>query len=215
MKLSEQAEEILETLWGELVERRKKSCDGTLLKDNPALAELVRTGQAQIAKDRIGLTEKGLESARSCVRRHRLAERLMADVLALKKSQIHDEGCRFEHLLHEGLEESVCTLLGHPRFCPHGQPIPEGRCCIEAHTQTGKLIVPLSELEAHRKAQIAYLQMSDRDVLLKLMAIGAAPGNDVEVLQRQPTLVFQTGKTQFAVDHKLAAHIYVRRPPRS
>ena len=213
MALTEKAEEILEALWTELVENKKKSCDATLLRQDIALKELVRHGDLNVEVNKVTLTERGLEEARDCVRRHRLAERLLVDVLDLKKNQIHEAGCAFEHLLHKGLDESVCTLLGHPRFCPHGKPIPTGRCCRDSRYATGKAVLPLAELEVNQKAQVAYLHTHEREILEKLMALGALPGTDIVLLQRFPSFVFQMGRSQFAIDETLASHIYVRTWP--
>ncbi len=210
MILTEKAEEILETLWTELVEKSRKSCEATLLRQDPALRDLVKHGYVNVEADKVTLTEKGTEEARDCVRRHRLAERLFADVLDVKGSVVHEGGCAFEHLLHKGLDENVCTLLGHPRFCPHGRPIPEGRCCVEARAKMARAVLPLSELEVSRKAQVAYLHTQDREALHKLMAIGLLPGTDIVLLRRSPTIVFQMGKSQFAVDKELASNVYVR-----
>lgn len=211
MALTDKAEEILETLWTELVVNKKKSCDTTLLMQDPALKELVKQGYLDIEANKAMLTDKGVEEARDCVRRHRLAERLFADVLDLKTNLVHEAGCAFEHLLHKGLDENVCTLLGHPRFCPHGKPIPEGRCCRESRNTAGKAVLPLSDLEVNQEARVAYLHTHEREILEKLMAIGALPGTDIVLLQRFPTFVFQTGRSQFAVDKTLASHVYVRR----
>lgn len=211
MKLTDKAEEILETLWIELVEKKKEKCDATLVKRDEALYELIRGGHARVTNDKIALTVKGTEAARQCIRRHRLAERLMVDVLDLKKGLVHETSCNFEHFLHKGIDENICTLLGHPKTCPHGRPIPEGRCCKEARKQVAKLIVPLSELEVNRSAVIAYLHTHDREALRKLIAMGALPQTEVVLLQRFPTVLFQLGKSQFAVDDELASHIFVRR----
>lgn len=214
MGLTDKAEEILEGLWTELVMNRKKSCDAARLGQDAALKELLQRGDLRLDADRVTLTEKGAEEAQGCVRRHRLAERLLADVLNIRKPLIHEAGCAFEHLLHKGLDENVCTLLGHPRFCPHGRPIPEGRCCRESRLTTGKAVLPLSDLEVNQKAQVAYLHTHERATIDKLMAIGVLPGVDIVLLQRFPTFVLQMGKSQFAIDEKLAAHIYLRRKPR-
>ncbi|MBI2437241.1 MAG: hypothetical protein HYV36_00295, partial [Lentisphaerae bacterium] len=115
MKLTDQAEEMLETLWIELIEKKKDTLDITLIKREDALYELTRGGYAAVTKDKIALTGKGTEEARQCIRRHRLAERLMVDVLDLKEGLVHESSCNFEHLLHKGLDENICTLLGHPK----------------------------------------------------------------------------------------------------
>jgi len=211
MTLSDNAEEILEALWTELVNRRRKSCDVALLRDAAALQELVQKGFVHVENSRATLTQKGAEESRNCVRRHRLAERLLTDVLNCRQSLIHEAGCRFEHLLRKGLEENVCTLLGHPRYCPHGEPIPEGRCCREARALAEKIFLPLSELGLKQRAQVAYVHTHDRESLEKIMLVGLFPGVDVVLLERFPSFVLQMGQTQFVIDRTLASSVYVRR----
>lgn len=211
MKLSDRSEEILERLWIELVENGKKNCPAASLTQGAEISELLRHGQIEITSDKVTLTEKGHEEARDCIRRHRLAERLMVDVLQVRQGLVHETGCEFEHLLHKGLDENVCTLLGHPRTCPHGRPIPEGKCCRESNEKIRKLIVTLAELEVKKKVVVAYVQTQDREALNKIMAIGAYPGTELSLIQKFPATVVQIGKSQFAIDDKLASHIYVRR----
>ena len=211
MRLPEKAEEFLETLWIEQVEVQKPDCDVTLVKEDPALVLLSAKGLVRLADNRASLTDKGRQEAAGCVRRHRLAERLLADVLDIKRRLLDETSCSFEHLLHEGLDDSICTLLGHPRTCPHGRPIPEGPCCREVRKQTAKLILPLSELEPHRPAVVSYLHTQNKDALRKLIAMGVLPKAEITLQQRRPTIVFQIGRSQFAVDDELAAHVFVRR----
>jgi DtxR family Mn-dependent transcriptional regulator len=210
MALSDRAEEILEHLYGELVEHGKERCDASILRDDEVLRELTEQNYVTIQDDGIALLEKGVKEGKSCMRRHRLAERLFVDVLDCKKKMLHETSCRFEHLLHEALDESICTLLGHPRTCPHGKPIPEGRCCREAKKVPEKIIMPLTELAVNRSAKIAYLQTQDRDTLQKIIAMGALPTTEITLLQKFPSYVFKIGKSQFAIDEELASHIRVR-----
>ena len=135
--LSQNAEEILEDLW---VAAEKKAFadpdegeyDGPADPADPAVEELVDRGFVSLRKGRLALSDNGVKEAESVVRRHRLAERLMTDVLDIRGPLLEENACRFEHLLLEEVEESVCTLLGHPRECPHGKPIPVGPCCKKA-----------------------------------------------------------------------------------
>jgi len=210
MTLSDRAEEILETLWMELVEQKKKDCNASILKDDEVIAELFNSGHINIKNNNITLTNKGGEEAKNCVRRHRLAERLFVDVLDVKKRLAHEPSCRFEHLLHKGLDENVCILLGHPKTCPHGKPIPEGRCCRDAKRTPSKLIMPLTELEVDKKAKVSYLRTEDRSTLQKIIAIGALPNTDIRLTQKTPSYVLQLGKSQFAIDKEFASQIYVR-----
>lgn len=210
MELNDRIEEILERLWIELIENNKEFMDVSVLKDDDVLKEIVRLGLAKVKDNQIVLTKKGEEEAKNCVRRHRLAERLFRDVFEVKKELIHNQSCKFEHMLNKGLDENICILLGHPKTCPHGSVIPPGECCKIAKKTHGQLIVPLTELKSGIKARISYLETKNRDVLQKLIAISALPNTDIVLIQKFPSYVIQIGKSQFAIDKDLASHIYVR-----
>jgi len=85
----------------------------------------VRDGSAVV-----NLTPRGRNNAGSIIRRHRLAERLFTDSLAMdSETEIEQQACKFEHILSPGATDKICAFLGHPRTCPHGAPIPPGPCC--------------------------------------------------------------------------------------
>jgi DtxR family Mn-dependent transcriptional regulator len=163
-----------------------------------------------IKNNQLGLTGKGKDEAKNCIRRHRLAERLFTDVLDLKGKSVHEKSCQLEHMLHKGLDENICTLLGHPKTCPHGKPIPEGRCCKSVRKSPKKLIMPLTDLKKNKKARISYLQTHNRSALQKMIAMGILPNTGITLIQRFPSYVLQIGKSQFTVDKELASCIYVR-----
>ena len=78
----------------------------------------------------VELTPRGRLRAADIIRRHRLAERLFTDSLALdSESEIEQQACKFEHILSPEATDKICSFLGHPRTCPHGAPIPLGPCC--------------------------------------------------------------------------------------
>jgi putative ABC transport system ATP-binding protein len=78
----------------------------------------------------VALTPRGRNRAGSIIRRHRLAERLFTDSLAMdSESEIEEQACKFEHILSPGATDKICSFLGHPKTCPHGAPIPPGPCC--------------------------------------------------------------------------------------
>jgi putative ABC transport system ATP-binding protein len=78
----------------------------------------------------VELTERGRQRAADIIRRHRLAERLFTDSLALdSESEIEQQACKFEHILSPEATDKICTFLGHPKTCPHGASIPRGECC--------------------------------------------------------------------------------------
>jgi len=81
----------------------------------------------------VELTAKGRQRAADIIRRHRLAERLFTDSLAMdSETEIEQQACKFEHILSPEATDKICTFLGHPKTCPHGAPIPPGKCCGEA-----------------------------------------------------------------------------------
>jgi putative ABC transport system ATP-binding protein len=78
----------------------------------------------------VALTQRGRNKAGSIIRRHRLAERLFTDSLAMdNESEVEQQACKFEHILSPGATDKICTFLGHPKTCPHGATIPPGPCC--------------------------------------------------------------------------------------
>jgi DtxR family Mn-dependent transcriptional regulator len=210
MRLSERAEEILESLWVAIAEQRKGSLSLGLAEREEAVSELLEEGYIDVSAGEVRLKEKGKEEAEKVIRRHRLAERLLMDVLDVKGGLTHEMGCKFEHLLHEGVDENVCTLLGHPKMCPHGKPIPPGRCCEKSARQVAQIVRPLKDMEATDRGVIAYLVTNDEGRLHKLMAMGALPGLGVSMIQKFPSYVFQIGQSQFAIDKEMAEGIYVR-----
>jgi DtxR family Mn-dependent transcriptional regulator len=212
MELDEKAEEILESLWIHIEEEKEDSLTlGDLgVTEKKPIKQLLDTGYISVSGDRVMLTSKGRPEAINVVRRHRLAERLLADVLGTRDRLIHEKACKFEHLLDRGLDESICSLLGHPKICPHGKPIPQGRCCQQEQTQAQRLVSPLSQLAQGHKGKVAYIYAPELSKLQKLMVMGILPGAPISLIQSFPSYVFQAGQTQFAVDKEIADAIYIR-----
>ena len=158
MKLSAKAEEILEALWIATEEDGQSSADFAALgieADDPGLAELLGLGYVAAPGDRVSLRPEGRGEARMTVRRHRLAERLMMDILDIQGASGDERACEFEHLLHHGVDTKICTLLNHPTTCPHGKPIPPGSCCEQARSAGMVGVVALTELKPGDPGEIA------------------------------------------------------------
>ncbi len=83
----------------------------------------------EVREGEVRLTERGANRARDVIRRHRLAERLFTDTFAIGDPEAHSQACKFEHIISPELDQKICTFLGHPKTCPHGNPIPRGACC--------------------------------------------------------------------------------------
>ncbi|MFM8868118.1 MAG: iron dependent repressor, metal binding and dimerization domain protein [Ilumatobacteraceae bacterium] len=94
----------------------------------PSVSEMIRRmeseGLIQLTGPKITLTKKGETLAERVVRRHRLAERFLTDVLGLSWAQAHHEAGKWEHVLSDDVEEAISKMLGNPTTCPHGNPIP-------------------------------------------------------------------------------------------
>lgn len=213
MELSETSQEILEKIWTVLEDEQRdtvKVNELGLNKKSPELSELINRRLVSISGELLELTAEGRSEAEKAIRRHRLAERLLNDVLATKHHLLEEKACRFEHLLHEGIDENICTLLGHPKVCPHGKPIPSGECCYSSENTGLRLVAKLADMNPGQRGKIAYLQSRQSQELQKLMAIGILPGTLICLIRRYPSYVFEIGNTKLAVDKNIANEIYVR-----
>ncbi|MGH2516062.1 MAG: metal-dependent transcriptional regulator [Ktedonobacterales bacterium] len=89
------------------------------------LKRMMRDGLVEMdSRRQITLTSRGVELAESVLRRHRLTERFLVDMLGMQWHEVHEEACRLEHRISGSVEQRVVAALGHPTTCPHGNPIP-------------------------------------------------------------------------------------------
>jgi DtxR family Mn-dependent transcriptional regulator len=214
MKLSDKAEEILEGLWIVAEEKGQGFAEIENLKvpaDDPAYGELTTLAFIEVRAGRVYFRQEGKEEGRRTIRRHRLAERLMMDVLNIRGESGEDKACLFEHLLKEGVDDKVCAMLNHPATCPHGKPIPPGDCCDEAKRSGDLGVVPLTELKSGEEGEIVYIQTEDSKKMQKLMAMGVLPGNRIHLQQTFPSYIFRVGFSEFAIDTNMAREIFIRR----
>lgn len=214
MKLSEKAEEILEELWIEVEEEGNLFTDLEkipLTPEDPVFQELTDLALVEVKEGRVYLRPEGKDEGRKIVRRFRLAERLMMDVFNIRGEAAKEKACQFEHLLNEGVDTKVCTLLNHPSTSPHGKTIPPGECCLEAQRSGNLGVVPLTELKPNDEGEIAYIQTEDNKKMQKLMAMGVLPGNRIRLIQTFPSYIFAVGYSEFAIDTNMAREIFVRK----
>jgi DtxR family Mn-dependent transcriptional regulator len=212
VELSEAAEELLAGLWtaeaGEApAEAHASEADGSR---EQSISELTSLGLVEDRGGSLALTESGRREGAGIVRRERLAERLLTDVLNVSEGLVPETACRFEHLLRRGIDDRICTLLGHPRVCPHGSPIPPGPCCREGASAAGQVVSALADLQPGQGGVVAYIQSRRGEILQRLLAMGALPGTPVLLRQRFPSFVFDLGQGRLAVDAETAGDIYVR-----
>ena len=172
--------------------------------------ELERMGLVRLDGSRVTLTGEGEERAALVVRRHRLAERLFSDLLALDPEQTEQQACEFEHVLSPEATDSVCTLLGHPPACPHGKAIPPGACCAAFTRVIKPLVTGLASLPLGAKGKIVFVAPRWADRMDRLAGLGVVPGTEVRLTQRSPSVVIEAGETTLALDPEVAAEIFVK-----
>lgn len=156
----------------------------------------------------VSLTPAGQAQALTVIRRHRLWERFLTDVLGLSWDQVHEEACRLEHVTSPLVEERLAQLLGEPGTCPHGHPMPtaEGEMAIEAGC-------PLAELTAGQKARILRVPEGDVTLLQYLATLGLEPQATVQVEAVAPfqgPLTVQVGEARHVLGRELTSQIVVR-----
>jgi DtxR family Mn-dependent transcriptional regulator len=213
MKLSEIDEHILRDLW--IIENETpeegSSKESLIIKENKdILVNLEKLNFITKKINSINLTSEGSMYAKSIVRRHRLAERLFFDVFEIESSLIDEKACRFEHIIQEDLETNICVLLGHPKFCPHDEAIPEGKCCKESKWQIESSVRPLLNMKKGQLGKVAYIHSLNEKKIQKLISMGVLPGLEIKLKQKQPSIVFKVGYSEFAVDEDMAKDIYIK-----
>jgi DtxR family Mn-dependent transcriptional regulator len=216
VKVVHVTDEVLETIWRfeergscsvEDVKKEHSESSGYVV-DDEILSELEKSGLVKISGASIALSADGKAHALPVIRRHRIAERLLVDVLGMPFDAIEESACEYEHTLAPGLTEAICTLLGHPRECPHGSPIPEGDCCRRSEKSVESFVKPLSSLEIGDSVRISFIRKEDPVLIGKLVSFGLSPGKMIKIRQKFPAYVIQIENTQIALEQDIAADIY-------
>ena len=209
-------EEYLETIW-ELEEESIPVIQARLAEhlsvSAPSVSEMIRRLKGEGWVDTEGrfitLTEKGRTRAISVVRKHRLAERLLTDVIGLPWHKTHVEACRWEHVISDEVEERLVTLLGNPATCPHGNPIP-GAGGPERNLAALATAEPGDRVRLERVTEQVEV---DFDALVYLDTHGFVPGVDAQVKAKGPdgTLTLALSEGTIALGPALASQLYVAR----
>ena len=179
----------------------------------PAVSETVkrleREGYLTLDDDRVlHLTETGRAYATSMLRRHRLAELLLVDVLKVPWSQVHDEACRLEHAISDNLERHLVQLLGDPGSCPHGNPIPGSANVVDPG--------PLQPLASVPAGQACVVRRIDEDLqthldeMADLEKHGLLPGREVVVRAPEDDRVeISVDGAAVTLERSVATKVYV------
>ena len=156
----------------------------------------------------VKLTDDGRKIASSILRRHRLAERLLTDFLHLDWSEVHDPACELEHALSPEILKPLEKALGHPKRCPHGNPIPTN-CGGILEEET----VALAELDAKASGVIVKIIEEKAETLKQLSRLKLTPGERIEVENKAAPsgpLIVRVGNERCTNGNDVAAIIYVK-----
>jgi DtxR family Mn-dependent transcriptional regulator len=184
------------------------------------VARMERDGLLTVEGDRhLQLTEEGNRLATRVMRKHRLAERLLTDVVGLPWELVHAEACRWEHVMSEAVERRLLDVLDHPTESPYGNPIPglaelgevAGEDFMEGVVSLESVVGGAGTDHRVRIRRISEEVQKDESLMTALRRVGALPDRDV-VATNGPVgvLVGAAGETA-EVDHEVARHIFVRR----
>ncbi|HEV2885967.1 MAG TPA: iron dependent repressor, metal binding and dimerization domain protein [Jatrophihabitans sp.] len=183
------------------------------------VARMERDGLLQVESDRhLLLTERGRHLAVSVMRKHRIAERLLHDVIGLEWDQLHVEACRWEHVMSDAVERRIVAMLDGPLVCPHGNPIPglEDLGLPAGSADTAMLPTLADSVAAEevtvRIERISELLQPDVELMRQLSHSGITPGLSIAVT-RVPAGLHVAGApdTELVLD-EVARHIFVSVP---
>ena len=172
------------------------------------VGRLVDQGFVEIEGDRrLRLTTKGLGLATTIVRRHRLAERLLVDVIGLEWEKVHAEAARWEHAISADVEEKLVLLLGDPATCPHGNPIPGS-----LHPAPSAPTIALADAEV---GPVTVARVSERlemsgDAMVLIAGARLLPGCDATVVDTDADgVTVKTDSGEHRVPARVAESLYV------
>ena len=161
----------------------------------------------QVARGEVRLTQKGLEVGVRVVRRHRLAERLLTDVLGMAWDEVQQEACMLEHAISENVERRLIDVLGDPKECPHGLPIPP-----KDLSDPQRDSVPLAQVDIGSSAVVRGVTHEVPEMLRYLGEVGLRPGAQVHVHAKAPLggpLTVEVQHKRHAISLELARMVLV------
>ncbi|RYE76194.1 MAG: metal-dependent transcriptional regulator [Myxococcales bacterium] len=181
------------------------------------VARMERDGLLTVEGDRhLELTDEGRAQAVRVMRRHRLAERLLVDVIGLDWNQVHEEACRWEHVMSETVERRLVELLDHPTESPYGNPIPGldelGEDAAEDFLEGVKTLneVAAAEPTSVKVSRISEEMQKDELLMSALRRVGARPGAVVSVQATDVGVSLGRSGETAEVVAEAADHIFVR-----
>jgi DtxR family Mn-dependent transcriptional regulator len=182
------------------------------------VARMERDGLLTVAGDRhLELTPEGRKLATRVMRKHRIAECLLVDVIGLEWEQVHAEACRWEHVMSEAVERRVLELLRHPTQSPYGNPIPGLEELGETPADEAESLVTLDELASGAGGRSVVVRrigepiQTDAQLMYTLRRAGVQPGAVVNVTQSTGGVLVGSGGEAAELGKEIAAHVFVAK----
>ena len=157
----------------------------------------------------VNLTDQGRKLALSVFRRHRLAERLLVDLLHMNWAESHEEACRLEHSISDAVASSIQKTLDNPKTCPHGNPIPDGTGSIAQLKSDA-----LSNLDNGEHAVVCMIPDETTELLQYLSSLGMFPGAKITVEEKAPfkgPMLVKVGDNSYPISLDVASGIFVTK----
>ena len=180
------------------------------------VARMERDGLLAVEGDRhLELTHEGRRQATSVMRKHRLAECLLIDVIGMEWEEVHIEACRWEHVMSDSVERRIATLLGSPTSCPHGNPIPgldELGSSAHAEEMIGLTTMKAAARRGGRDVIVRRISeqiQPDADIMRDLRSAGIQPGRTVRLAPESKGLTLTTDDGTTTIDGTTARHVFV------
>jgi DtxR family Mn-dependent transcriptional regulator len=182
------------------------------------VARMERDGLLRVAGDRhLQLSDTGRHQAVAVMRKHRLAERLLADIIGLDWEDVHIEACRWEHVMSEAVERRIVAMLDDPLLCPHGNPIPglEELGVPAAGRDAAPELVSLTTAAHSGRAEVTIDRISeqlqpDAELMHRLTRAGLRPGRRVNVAAAGLDVEVWTDGEHTPVEALVSDHVFVR-----
>lgn len=186
------------------------------------VSRMERDGLVKVEGDRrLELTPEGRTHATRVMRKHRLAECLLVDLIGLEWEFVHEEACRWEHVISEAVERRLLDVLGHPTESPYGNPIPglaelgEGGGEVEFRDGLVPLNTVVDTTTSVVVRRIGEPIQSDTALMARLRRAGLRPNVPVPVARGGGQVVIGRGRDVVAIDDLIASHVFVSDPARS
>jgi len=174
---------------------------------NEMIKKLVARGLVTYEPYRgVTLTAEGQAQALRVIRRHRLWERFLADVLDIPWDRVHEEACQLEHATSSLVEEKLAQFLDEPETCPHGYPVEGTGCCCEEG-------LPLSEMEPGQCAVVLRVVEHDAALLRYLAELELRPHTIIEIEEVAPfggPLTVRIGESRQVIGRQVASQVVVQ-----